>query len=155
MDGNGVGRWLNVVREVWKNEVKRRKLNGGDVEGRYAYNDGNDNDNDGEKLDDNSDDDDGTSDGDDDGNGDNNNEDDGDGDNNNENKNDDDYGHGGNLYEDESLGPEQEHQEERHETRRKEGKGQEPVLFRMRGRLTGGKGWCHWGQRGSYPAGTL
>ena len=63
------------------------------------------------------------------------NEDDGDGDNNNKNKNDDDYGHSRDLYNDESLGPEREHREKGNKTRRKEGKGQEPVLFRTRGRL--------------------
>ena len=71
----------------------------------------------------------------DDGDGDDYNEDDGDGDNDNENDNDNDYGHSRDLYDDESPGPEREHREKGNEMRRKEGKGQEPVLFRTRGRL--------------------
>ena len=105
--------WPNGVREVRKSEVERRKLNGGDVEGRYAYNDESNNDNDSEELDDNSDDDDEISDnegdGDDNDNDDNEDEDDGDGDNDSENEYDGDYGHSGDLYDGESPGPEREH----------------------------------------------
>ena len=116
-----------------------RKLNGGDIEGRYAYTDWGDNDNDGDERDDESDDDDDISDNEDDDDDedddDNEDEDDSDGDNDSENEYDGDYGHSGDLYDGESPGPEREHREKGDETRRKEGKGQEPLLFWTRGRL--------------------